>query len=119
MKLLAGDDQELLQIIPSLLGCNKQSLVEGESIDMIVAGEAVELMKETAFSHLMEVSNLLIGLNFMYLYFYIMICFSFSVTYVLFIEKLGRQSCPCDLASQRYKPKKQCYLEYIAALKEV
>lgn len=55
LKLLAGDDQELLQIIPSLLGCNKQSLVEGESIDMIVAGEAVELMKETAFSHLMEV----------------------------------------------------------------
>lgn len=55
LKLLAGDDQELLQIIPSLLGCNKQSLVEGESIDMIVAGEAVELMKETAFSRLMEV----------------------------------------------------------------
>ncbi|XWS19990.1 hypothetical protein CRYUN_Cryun31cG0063300 [Craigia yunnanensis] len=55
LKLLAGDDQELLQIIPVLLGCNKQNLVEGRSIDIISAGEIVELMKETAFSHLMEV----------------------------------------------------------------
>ncbi|XP_022724838.1 pumilio homolog 23-like isoform X6 [Durio zibethinus] len=55
LKLLAGDDQELLQIIPVLLGCNKQNLVEGEFIDMTIAGEALESMKETAFSHLMEV----------------------------------------------------------------
>ncbi|XVF86992.1 hypothetical protein PTKIN_Ptkin18bG0084900 [Pterospermum kingtungense] len=52
LKLLAGDDQELLQIIPVLLGCNKQDLVEG---NMTFAGETVQLMKETAFSHLMEV----------------------------------------------------------------
>ncbi|XVF27154.1 hypothetical protein REPUB_Repub14bG0082100 [Reevesia pubescens] len=55
LKLLAGDDQELLQIIPVLLGCNKQNLVEGQFIDMTIAGETLESMKETAFSHLMEV----------------------------------------------------------------
>ncbi|XVF25299.1 hypothetical protein REPUB_Repub13aG0201400 [Reevesia pubescens] len=55
LKLLAGDDQELLQIIPVLLGCNKQNLVEGKFIDMTIAGETLESIKETAFSHLMEV----------------------------------------------------------------
>ncbi|KAL4332418.1 hypothetical protein GQ457_07G030710 [Hibiscus cannabinus] len=55
LKLLAGDDQELLQIIPVILGCNKQNIVEGKLIDTIIAGETVEAMKETAFSHLMEV----------------------------------------------------------------
>ncbi|GMI91711.1 pumilio 23 [Hibiscus trionum] len=55
LKLLAGDDQELLQIIPVILGCNKQNLVEGKLIDTTIAGEIVEAMKETAFSHLMEV----------------------------------------------------------------
>ncbi|EOY27395.1 Pumilio 23, putative isoform 1 [Theobroma cacao] len=55
LKLLAGDDQELLQIIPVLLGCKKQNLVEGKCIDLAIVRETVELMKETAFSHLMEV----------------------------------------------------------------
>ncbi|XWS18762.1 hypothetical protein CRYUN_Cryun32bG0072600 [Craigia yunnanensis] len=55
LKLLAGDDQELLQIIPILIGFNKQNLVEGEFIDVTIAGETFESMKETAFSHLMEV----------------------------------------------------------------
>ncbi|KAK8641930.1 hypothetical protein V6N13_011298 [Hibiscus sabdariffa] len=55
LKLLAGDDQELLQIIPVILGCNKQNIVEGKLIDTIIAGDIVEAMKETAFSHLMEV----------------------------------------------------------------
>ncbi|GMI82183.1 pumilio 23 [Hibiscus trionum] len=55
LKLLAGDDQELLQLIPVILGCNKQNLVEGKFIDTIIVGETVEAMKETAFSHLMEV----------------------------------------------------------------
>ncbi|XP_022724834.1 pumilio homolog 23-like isoform X2 [Durio zibethinus] len=66
LKLLAGDDQELLQIIPVLLGCNKQNLVEGEFIDMTIAGEALESMKETAFSHLMEMELIWeeLGLNF-------------------------------------------------------
>ncbi|KAG4199356.1 hypothetical protein ERO13_A05G141800v2 [Gossypium hirsutum] len=54
LKLLAGNDQELLHIIPVLLGCNKENLAEGK-FDMIVAGETVESMKEPAFSHLMEV----------------------------------------------------------------
>ncbi|TYG68457.1 hypothetical protein ES288_D05G154600v1 [Gossypium darwinii] len=55
LKLLAGNDQELLHIIPVLLGCNKENLAEGKFIDMIIAGETVESMKEPAFSHLMEV----------------------------------------------------------------
>ncbi|OMO66008.1 hypothetical protein COLO4_30871 [Corchorus olitorius] len=55
LKLLAGDDQELLQIVPILLGCNKQDLVEGKFIDKSIVGEIVESMKEAAFSHLMEV----------------------------------------------------------------
>ena len=49
LKLLAGDDQELLQIIPVLLGCNKQNLVERKFIDKGITGETVELMKEIAF----------------------------------------------------------------------
>lgn len=68
LKLLAGDDQELLQIIPVLLGCKKQNLVEGKCIDLAIVRETVELMKETAFSHLMEVSNLLTGLYFVYIF---------------------------------------------------
>ncbi|XVE88546.1 hypothetical protein DITRI_Ditri19aG0077900 [Diplodiscus trichospermus] len=55
LKLLAGDDQELLQVIPVLLGCNKNNLVEGEFIDVTISHETLESMKETAFSHLMEV----------------------------------------------------------------
>ncbi|XP_039054075.1 pumilio homolog 23-like [Hibiscus syriacus] len=55
LKLLAGDDQELLQMIPVILGCNKLDLVKGKFIDTIIVGETVEAMKETAFSHLMEV----------------------------------------------------------------
>ncbi|XP_021295000.1 pumilio homolog 23 isoform X1 [Herrania umbratica] len=55
LKLLAGNDQELLQIIPVLLGCKMQNLVEGKCIDLGIVRETVDLMNETAFSHLMEV----------------------------------------------------------------
>ncbi|GAV87319.1 hypothetical protein CFOL_v3_30745 [Cephalotus follicularis] len=55
LKLLVGNDQELLQIIPILLGCNKENIVEGNSIEINVVHDIVELMKETAYSHLMEI----------------------------------------------------------------
>ncbi|KAK0598080.1 hypothetical protein LWI29_031490 [Acer saccharum] len=55
LKLLVGHDQELLKIIPTLLGCSKENVREGNLIEMTVVGDVLELMKETAFSHLMEV----------------------------------------------------------------
>ncbi|CAI0470839.1 unnamed protein product [Linum tenue] len=50
LKLLAGDNEELLHVIPVLLGCKNQNL-----IDKTIARDIVKLMKEPAFSRLMEV----------------------------------------------------------------
>ncbi|CAL1376271.1 unnamed protein product [Linum trigynum] len=58
LKLLAGDNEELLHIIPVLLGCRNQNLTEGNLIDKTIARDVVKLMKETAFSQLMEASNI-------------------------------------------------------------
>ncbi|KAJ6327347.1 hypothetical protein OIU78_014263 [Salix suchowensis] len=55
LKLFAGHDQQLLQIIPVLLNCRKENLTEGNFIEMTAVGDIVELMKEAACSHLMEV----------------------------------------------------------------
>ncbi|KAJ0075868.1 hypothetical protein Patl1_33863 [Pistacia atlantica] len=55
LKLLLGHDEELLKIIPVLLGCKKENIAEGNFIDMSVVSTIVDLMKETAYSHLMEV----------------------------------------------------------------
>ncbi|KAG8656567.1 hypothetical protein MANES_04G151100v8 [Manihot esculenta] len=55
LKLLAGKNQELMQIIPILLGCKEENLTEENFINMTAVGEIIELMKETAYSHLMEV----------------------------------------------------------------
>ncbi|XP_035539256.1 pumilio homolog 23 isoform X2 [Juglans regia] len=55
LKLLAGNDEELLHAIPILLGCNKEDILEGNYIEMDIVRNVVNLMKETAFSHLMEV----------------------------------------------------------------
>ncbi|GKU92751.1 hypothetical protein SLEP1_g6438 [Rubroshorea leprosula] len=55
LKLLAGDDEELLQIIPVLLGCNTENTVEGNLIEMSIVNDLIESMQETAYSHLMEV----------------------------------------------------------------
>ncbi|KAK2659147.1 hypothetical protein Ddye_005680 [Dipteronia dyeriana] len=54
LMLLVGDDQELLKIIPTLLGCSREKVGEGNLIEMTVVGGVLDLMKETAFSHLME-----------------------------------------------------------------
>lgn len=55
LKLFAGHDQQLLQIIPVLLDCRKENLTEGNFIEMTAVSDIVELMKEAAYSHLMEV----------------------------------------------------------------
>eukprot|EP00258_Populus_trichocarpa_P037681 XP_024453700.1 pumilio homolog 23 isoform X2 [Populus trichocarpa] len=55
LKLFAGHDQQLLQIIPVLLDCRKENLTEGNFIEMTAVGDIVKLMKEAAYSHLMEV----------------------------------------------------------------
>ncbi|XP_015583622.2 pumilio homolog 23 [Ricinus communis] len=55
LKLLAHEGQELTPIIPVLLGFKEEDLTEENFIDTTAVGEVQELMKETAFSHLMEV----------------------------------------------------------------
>lgn len=60
LKLLAGDEEELLQIIPVLMGCTREDIVEENSIKSAIVRDVLGLMKETAFSHLMEVNNLLV-----------------------------------------------------------
>lgn len=60
LKLLVGNDEELLHAIPILLGCNKEDIGEGNFIEVSAVRKVVYLMKESSFSHLMEVSHLLI-----------------------------------------------------------
>ncbi|PON78276.1 Coatomer beta subunit [Trema orientale] len=55
LKLLVGDEEELLKMIPILLGCKKESIVEGDLIELTKVPDAVHLIGEAAFSHLMEV----------------------------------------------------------------
>lgn len=55
LRLLVGNDPELLQIISILLGSNKENVVEGNFIPMTVVHDVLNLTKETAYSHLMEV----------------------------------------------------------------
>ncbi|KAF8393704.1 hypothetical protein HHK36_021951 [Tetracentron sinense] len=55
LKLLAGEDQELLHVIPILLGCHEKDTVEGNFIEITDVQSIVALLKDTAYSHLMEV----------------------------------------------------------------
>ncbi|CAK9144687.1 unnamed protein product [Ilex paraguariensis] len=55
LKLLAGQEQELLDIIPILLGCSRKNSVEGNFIESTVVQKLLNLVKETAYSRLMEV----------------------------------------------------------------
>lgn len=57
MKLLAGHDQELMQIISTFLGCDKEKIMEGECIDATVQSEVLNLVRETSYSHLLEVKD--------------------------------------------------------------
>lgn len=55
LKLLAGDEEELLKIIPIILGCKKENFIEMDEVQ-----EVLNLVKETSYSHLMEASNPLV-----------------------------------------------------------
>ncbi|XP_038898236.1 pumilio homolog 23 isoform X1 [Benincasa hispida] len=55
LKLLVGQDDELRHIIPTLLGCSEKDVAEGSYVQISAVPDVVDLMKETAFSHLMEV----------------------------------------------------------------
>ncbi|KAK6911792.1 Pumilio RNA-binding repeat [Dillenia turbinata] len=55
LKLLVGHDQELLNSILILLGCDIENITQGYAIEATVVQEIKEYMKETAYSHLMEV----------------------------------------------------------------
>jgi len=56
LRVLAGDDEELLHVIPFLLGCKDKNNAEGNFIDTKVVADLKNLLKESKFSHLMEVS---------------------------------------------------------------
>lgn len=57
LKLLAGDDLKLMRIIPLLLGSSEANIKEGNMItDSSVRG-IMNLLKDNAFSHLMEVCS--------------------------------------------------------------
>ncbi|XP_047158395.1 pumilio homolog 23 [Vigna umbellata] len=55
LRVLAGDDEELLHVIPFLLGCKDKNNAEGNFIDAKVVADLKNLLKESKFSHLMEV----------------------------------------------------------------
>ena len=60
-----GQDDELSHIIPILLGCSEKDSVEVNYIQISVVRDVIDLMKETAFSHLMEVRcTILVGVAF-------------------------------------------------------
>ncbi|XP_019440483.1 PREDICTED: pumilio homolog 23 [Lupinus angustifolius] len=55
LRVLAGNDEEVLHVIPILLGCKDKNIDEGNFIETKVAPEILNLLNETEFSHLMEV----------------------------------------------------------------
>ncbi|MED6204748.1 hypothetical protein PIB30_011720 [Stylosanthes scabra] len=54
LRVLAGNDEELLDVIPILLGCKDKRNSEGSFLEDTVVAEIVKLSKEAEFSHLME-----------------------------------------------------------------
>ncbi|KAL8136860.1 hypothetical protein V2J09_002861 [Rumex salicifolius] len=55
LRLLAGQDEELLSIIPVILGCGTENTEEGRLITSSEVQNIKNLIKENAFSHLMEI----------------------------------------------------------------
>lgn len=52
------EDEELLEIIPLVLGCNcTNKNGEGVHIETDIAKEILESMKDNSFSHLVEVTK--------------------------------------------------------------
>lgn len=78
------DDQELLQIIPILLGCRKENVVEGNFVEITIVRGLLDLMKETAYSHLMEVGNLPMGSTWKF-HLYLFFCHSFFSSFFVFL----------------------------------
>ncbi|XP_042503358.1 pumilio homolog 23 isoform X1 [Macadamia integrifolia] len=55
LRLLAGEDEELMHVIPILLGCSEKNIAEGKFLEAIVVQDILAMLKDTAYSHLMEV----------------------------------------------------------------
>ncbi|XP_056685054.1 pumilio homolog 23 isoform X2 [Spinacia oleracea] len=55
LKLLAGQEQDLLHIIPVIMGCNVENADQSSFIEKTEVQNIRDLVKENAFSHLMEV----------------------------------------------------------------
>ncbi|GAU46980.1 hypothetical protein TSUD_190170 [Trifolium subterraneum] len=55
LRVLAGNDEMLLDVIPILLGCKNKNNAKGNFIESSVVPELKNLLKEPGFSHLMEV----------------------------------------------------------------
>ncbi|RDX69494.1 Pumilio-like 23, partial [Mucuna pruriens] len=55
LRVLASDDEELLHVIPILLGCKDKNNAEDNFIETKAVPELKNLLKESKFSHLMEV----------------------------------------------------------------
>ncbi|CDO97786.1 unnamed protein product [Coffea canephora] len=55
LKLLARQEQLLLDIVPVILGCSSENANKGNLIENTVVQKLLPLMEKTAFSHLMEV----------------------------------------------------------------
>lgn len=56
--MLSGNEEELLHVIPILLGCSIENIQEEKLIDDNAVRKLSSLMKEAAFSHLMEVKTI-------------------------------------------------------------
>ncbi|KAK1280740.1 hypothetical protein QJS04_geneDACA004824 [Acorus gramineus] len=55
LKLLVGDDQELMHVIPIVLGCSPEDNAGGKFIEVLTIEDVSDLLNDTASSHLVEV----------------------------------------------------------------
>ncbi|XP_058115417.1 pumilio homolog 23-like [Magnolia sinica] len=55
LKLLAGDEQELLRVIPVLLSSREENDAEGKLVEITAVNGFSDLLKDTAYSYLMDV----------------------------------------------------------------
>jgi hypothetical protein len=96
LKLLVGNDEVLLHVIPILLGRNKEYIGEGNFIEISAVREVVYLMKENSFSHLMEVSDLLIDKAYVHVT-YILASIFFMMGWVWSFNSLLSIACVIKL----------------------
>lgn len=57
LKLLVGDDQELLRAILIIVGCKEMNTLQGKFIE--AKEHIIALLEDSAFSHLLEVPSFL------------------------------------------------------------